>query len=82
MRSLSLDRWKAFSIRDGQLVGGFEDQIWKTQKDDHTKAAKIHQLKKGCLDVEEQPNFTMNMGRLLSVSLTKLRKEKTIYAVF
>ena len=45
MHSLSLDRWKVFSIRDGELVGGFEDQIWKMQKDDHTKAAKMHQLK-------------------------------------
>ena len=45
MHSLSQDRWKIFSIRDGKLVGGFEDQIWKTQKDDLTKAAKMHQLK-------------------------------------
>ena len=45
MHSLSLDRWKIFSIRDGKLVGGFEEQIWKQQKDDHTKAAKMHQLK-------------------------------------
>ena len=41
MHSLSLDRWKVFSIRDGKLVGGFEDQIWKTQKDDHAKAAQM-----------------------------------------
>ena len=45
MHSLSFDRWKGFSIRDVQLVGGFEDQIWTTQKDDHTKAAKMQQLK-------------------------------------
>ena len=41
MHSLSLDRWKIFSIRDGQLVGGFEEKIWKQQKDDHAKAAKM-----------------------------------------
>ena len=40
MHSLSLDRWKVFSIRDGKLVGGFEEKIWKQQKDDHTKAAQ------------------------------------------
>ena len=40
MHSLSLDRWKVFLIRDGKLVGGFEEKIWKQQKDDHTKAAQ------------------------------------------
>ena len=60
MHSLSLDRWKVFSIRDGKLVGGFEDQIWKTQKDDHTKAAKMHQLKnemarcKGATEINDE----------------------------
>ena len=43
MHSLSLDHWKVFSIREGKLVGGFEEQIWKQQKDDHTKAAKMRQ---------------------------------------
>ena len=27
MHSLSLDRWKIFSIREGKLVGGFEEQM-------------------------------------------------------
>ena len=45
MHSLSLDRWKVFSIQNDQLVGGFEDQIWKAQKDDHIKAAKMRQAK-------------------------------------
>ena len=40
IHSLSLDRWKFFSIRDGYLVGSFEEKIWKQQKDDHTKAAQ------------------------------------------
>ena len=43
MHSLSLDRWKVFSIKDGQLVGDFEEKIWKQQKDDHVKAAKMRQ---------------------------------------
>ena len=38
-------QWKVFSIREGKLVGGFEEQIWKQQKDDHTKAAKMRQAK-------------------------------------
>ena len=40
MNSLSLDRWKVCSIREGKLVGGFAEKIWKQQKDDHTKAAQ------------------------------------------
>ena len=45
MHSLSLDRWKVFLIRGGKLVGGFEEQIWKQQKTDHTKATKMRQAK-------------------------------------
>ena len=45
MHSLSLDHWKVFSIRDSKLVGGFEEQIWKQQNDDHTKASKMRQAK-------------------------------------
>ena len=76
MHSLSLDLWKVFSIRDGKLVGGFEDQIWKTQKDDHTKAAKIHQLKMGCLDVAELLKSMMITIILSSVSLMNHRNEQ------
>ena len=64
MHFLSLDRWKVFSIREGKLVGGFEEQIWKQQKDDHTKAAKTHQAKnemprsRGALEIyDDQDNI-------------------------
>ena len=66
MHSLSLDRWKVFSIRDGKLVGGFEDQIWKTQKDDHTKSAKMLQLKnemprcKGATEIYDEHGNIVN----------------------
>ena len=75
-RSLSLDRWKIFLIKEGKLVGDFEEEIWKQQKDDHTKAPKMCQDKneiprhRGAFEIYHEITTTLS-----SVSLKNRRKE-------
>ena len=69
MHSLSLDRWEVFSIKEGKLVGGFEEQIWKQQK---TITLKCVKLRMKCLDVDECLKSTMIKTLLSSVSLDNI----------